>query len=278
MPQVNIVEVSREDITDIGEFTTDTLVGINSGINSRKKVVVNPRGDIVMIADENYSLVSHPAILEAVENVLRERDMLPQATRYFLSENMSRMEVDWRFSAEEEILAGDKINPALILYNDMGDGGVGFELGSYRQVCANGLVAFVSLIHLRKQKTLFVNPDSIVQSLTFAIQQWEDTTLPKYRAMANDLISREEALERISHIGFSSVERDQAVLEVERAFNDDASPDGQLTRWQLFNVYMYIATHLIERKRRMGFNRKVINEFSPAKICYHGTPHPVTRR
>lgn len=264
------IETTREEINDRSKFLVEDLVGKDTGSIIGKKVILSPTSQLLAIVDQNYTPMWHNDILNSVSGVLEGAGVKPTSENIQITEDYATMEVDWKMGRTSDVLPGDKVDFGLTLVNEIG-GHVGFDIMGWRQVCSNGLISFSPLYKFRNKESTFVSPDYIVRSIQMCIQQWEDNVLNGYRDMTSRMITKENSLLMASRMILPKKEKETSVKMIEDKYNEFGSE--AVSEWEIFNILMFISTHLLARHRHRSFYSQVRAEINPRHVCYHGVPH-----
>lgn len=253
-------------------YKLESLVTQESGREIDKKAIFSPQGNLIDVVNDNYTMVEPSTLVKEFDSILTEMSIPVSSKELFVSEkDMSEIEIDYKTTIQEEIVYDDNVEFGFNLNIDMSSGGVNFNILSWRQVCSNGLVAFVPTVSVRRGASKVVTSDMIMTSIKSAMSQWQ-TGIQRYRRMSTENINQDEALSRVGSLKVGKEELETSIQVVEEEFGKKGG--HEITQWEFFNALMFVSTHLLARHRRSQFNKRVESDFMKGRsICYHGTPH-----
>jgi hypothetical protein len=241
-----------------------------SGRNLERTAIISPlfsKPLVSIVPKEKFVFLRPFDFINEVDSVLNESGIPVTSKELFINDNGSKINVSYRTSMVEGVVENDEVAFGFNLdFNVSKD--IKFEILSWRQVCENGLVSFVPVHKLSRES--MISYDEIMQSISFCVNQFRESDIPKFRRMIGQDITKDDAMMEIGNYRMRDDDKTELFVAIEDKFKEVG--EDKVSEWELFNVIMFVATHILtEKSRRLRSMAR--RTFSSYSICYHGVPH-----
>lgn len=276
-------ELIKSDKDSIVRTDTNVPIGYVSAAQMEKVGVDGSR----KLVDRNYyQVVTHTELVEEARAAIKSLGLKAHESSYLMN-NGGRLFQQFDFDGTTiEPAPGDYINMRLTLVNSYDlSRPVGFELGGLRQVCTNGLIAFVKAFFEMKKHSGGFNMDITMQNLTEAINTFQIEVRDTYAKMhktpiglsaGKDFIAKsmKDAVvptkygELIEKVWETPEKANEIIPELDNAGKvilgqyqqvvNNVALDRAKTLWTLYNAYTLILTHYVMSiERRMSIHAAI---------------------
>lgn len=203
---------------------------------------------IVSASDDFYHIIQYGDILEAVGTGVeqhQDRMDVDVAGRVSVSPTAHKMSARVDFEGEPTVYAAedDPLTLGLkVRSGHSGFHGLKYDVGGYRPVCSNGVMAFHSDLHFEQshgqpfQPGLAYNAvDAVIESPAVVEERIE-------RAQDRALVNRDEALLVLLDLGIDRY-LDNAVADLVNALHAEVDDPEAPTLWETYNAATRALTH-----------------------------------
>ena len=202
----------------------------------------------VSSSEDWYNVIQYGEILEGVGNAVEQYDgAIDVEGQVSISGSGHKMtgKVDFYGDTTIEPVEGDEINLGLkVRSGHSGFHGLKYDVGAYRQVCSNGMMAFVSDMHVEQSHQDPYNPGLAHQAVDAVVEGADEVEQRLEDAQEREFQNYDEALLVLMDTGI-----DQYFDEPVETFRDalDEEVDGDVpSLYDTYNAATRALTHYVE--------------------------------
>ena len=196
-------------------------------------------------SDDWYNVIQYGDVLEAVGQRLEHHDVEPEG-HVTVSPSYHKMSAKIGLGETVEPVEGDEIDLQVhVRSGHSGFHGVKYEPGAFRQVCSNGLKAFVGEQIYEQTHSEAFQPglahhavDSMIEGVDTVEQRLEE-------AQKRTLKNRDEALIVLHDLGIEQY-LDNPTPDLITALNEEVEDPESPSLYETYNAATFALTHLAE--------------------------------
>jgi len=214
-----------------------------------KKAIISNQGKVsrvIGIVSDRYSIVTNKAVQTVFDRAIRESFKGEIHTRTSLPYYGGKMIKEYLLvddSYVTDIKPGDAIMPTVSVFNSYDNSTpVGFTLGAYRLVCANGLVTKSTLVSVSVKHFEAAAPEKLgkrfEEEYGFLL-----SSMALWRKWANKEWTKEQAETYLTDCVRRLIIGEKAKQDIMSKFATETQ-----TKWMFFNAMTWYATHQLRQK------------------------------
>ena len=203
---------------------------------------------VVSSSDDFYNIIQYGDILDAVgTEVERQQDLhdVDVHGTVSLSPTAHKMSARVTFEGDTTVYAAedDPINIGLkVRSGHSGFHAVKYDVGAEREVCSNGMMAFVSDIHFEQTHNDPFQPQLAYQAVDAVIESPETVEERLEAAQDRELLNQDESLLVLLDLGIDDYLNDP-VPDLLNALHEEVDDPDSPTLWETYNAATYALTH-----------------------------------
>ena len=204
-----------------------------------------PAGE-VSANDDFYKLIQYDEIIDAIDTALDQYDDVDVTGDLYVSDTAHRMTGTLYFDeAEAHVTTDDTVQLGLhVKAGHSGSHGIHYEIGAERQVCSNGMTAFISDLSFSQthQDPLDYG---LAQQAVDAILTSPDEVESRLQAAADQhFINQDEAVLTLLDIGIDRyLPDDDAITLLRDSLAEETSDDEPPSLYDTYNAATRVLTH-----------------------------------
>lgn len=202
----------------------------------------------VSASDDWYHIIQYGDVLDAVGNAVEQHrgTMNIDVTGHVsLSPTAHKMSARINFEGDTTVYAADNDPIDLGLKIRSGHSGfhaLKYDVGAERQVCSNGMMAFVSDLHFEQSHGDSFQPGLAYNAVDAVIESPDTVEQRIDEAQHRELMNRDEALLVLLDLGIDRYV-ENAVPDLLNALHDEVDDPDAPTLWETYNAATRALTH-----------------------------------
>jgi hypothetical protein len=228
----------------------------------------------VSSGDDYYNIIQYGDILEAVAQGIegRPEDIQPEG-HVALSDTRHKMSARIGMDQSVEARPGDEINLDLRARSGhSGYHGLKFDVGAMREICSNGMMAFVADQSYEQTHSEEFQPQLAYHAVD-AVMDGVDTVEQRLeQAQERTLRNQDEALLVLQDVGIDRY-LEQPTADLLTALNEEVEDPEEPSLYETFNAATYALTHLSEDRPQYQLDDGY-EQASQLLEYGEGIPHP----
>jgi len=206
---------------------------------------------VVSSNDDFYNIIQYGDILETVSDAVQQHQDthdLNVSGQVSLSPTAHKMSAEVDFSGDTTVYANESDPIDLGLKMRSGHSGfhaLKYDVGAERQVCSNGMMAFVSDLHFEQTHNDSFQPGLAYNAVDAVIESPADIEHRLAQAQNRELMNRDEALLVLLDLGIDQYFEDP-VPDLVNALHEEVEDPDNPTLWETYNTATRALTHYTE--------------------------------
>ena len=219
------------------EIKRKKLLTEDGQMTNRVAICRTDTDDILGIVSESYNEIEHRKAYNAAVSALTKVGGFTMKNLE-VSSNGARMYAHFENENEYAVKQGDLLRPTLIVTNSL-DGCLkfGFQIGAFRLVCSNGLIAGFSALNISVKHTANIDIDEVAHRGEDAMNLFSSKILPMWGEMARTNVPTKYAIDEML------VKKNIIPQKITERAAELAGNNPETTVWDLYNHYTYHLTH-----------------------------------
>jgi hypothetical protein len=199
---------------------------------------------VVSSNDDFYNVIQYGDVLEHVGKALENHPETGVTGSVSVSPSAHKMSALLNFDGNTAYVGGDD---AVELGLKVRSGHSGFhalkyDVGAERQVCSNGMMAFVSDLHFEQSHGQPFQPGLAYQAVDAVLESPEKVEQRLEEARNQYLVNEDEALLVLLDLGIGDY-LEQPVPDLLNAVHDEVEDPGNPSLWETYNAATRALTH-----------------------------------
>ncbi|WP_049937204.1 DUF932 domain-containing protein [Haloplanus natans] len=228
----------------------------------------------VSSGDDYYNIIQYGDILEAIGQGIeaRDEDIQPEG-EVALSNTRHKMTARIGMGQTVEAAPGDRINLDLRARSGhSGYHGLKFDVGAMREICSNGMMAFVADQSYEQTHSEQFQPGLAYHAVDAVVDGVDTVERRLEQAQERELRNQDEALLILQDIGIDRYLEDPTP-DLLTALNEEVEDPDNPSLYETFNAATYALTHLSEDRPQYQLDDGY--EQAAQLLEYgEGIPHP----
>lgn len=203
---------------------------------------------VVSSSEDFYNIIQYGDVLETVGKAVEQhQDQLDLTVdgHAVVSPTAHKMSAEVDFSGDTTVYAGedDPIDVGLkIRSGHSGFHALKYDIGAERQVCSNGMTAFISDLHFEQTHHDPFQPGLAYNAVDAVVESPEQVENRIEEAQNRELVNQDEALLVLLEIGIDQY-LDQPVPDLLNALYEEVENPDEPSLWETYNAATRALTH-----------------------------------
>jgi len=205
---------------------------------------------VVSSNEDFYNIIQYGEVLETVGDAVEQHDDLDLdvSGQVSLSPTAHKMSAEVDFQGDTTVYANqdDPIDLGLkIRSGHSGFHALKYDVGAERQVCSNGMMAFVSDLHFEQTHGNSFQPGLAYNAVDAVIESPAEIEQRLAQAQNRELLNRDEALLVLMDLGIDQY-FENPVPDLVNALHEEVDDPDAPTLWETYNAATRALTHYTE--------------------------------
>jgi len=199
---------------------------------------------VVSSSEEFYNIIQYGDILETVGDAVNRHDNIEPRGKISISPTAHKMSADIDFDGATVYASqDDPIELGLqVRSGHSGFHGLKYDIGAERQVCSNGMTAFISELGFDQTHSEPFQPGLAYNAVDAVIESPAEIEQRLAQAQNRELMNQDESLLVLMDTGIGQY-LEQPVPDLLNALYDEVDDPGAPTLWETYNAATRALTH-----------------------------------
>jgi hypothetical protein len=203
---------------------------------------------VVSSSDRFYNIIQYGDVLETVGKAVEQHGDLDMGVegKVSVSPTAHRMTAQVDFTGEDATVYASQDDPVelglRVRTGHSGFHGLKYDVGGERQVCSNGMMAYVSDLHFEQTHQDQFQPGLAYNAVDAVVESPAEIEHRMAQAQNRELLNHDEALLVLLDLGIDRY-LEQPVPDLVNALNDEMDSADSPTLWDTYNAATRALTH-----------------------------------